>query len=275
MDAARKHDRVFQTGSQQRSEHQGKFRKACEYVRSGRIGKLTHVHVGIGGSSRWCDLPEETMEPGLDWDLWLGPAPKRPYNAILSPRGVHSHYPAWRDYREYSGGGFTDFGAHHLDIAQWGLGMDESGPVAIIPPASETQNRGLRFVYENGVEVIHGGPNGITFIGTEGLISVDRGYILSVPDKILKTPLIDKNGHLYEATNHHDNFLECVKSRKRPIADVEIGARTATVCHLGNLAYWNRKTLKWDPKTWSFVGDAGSNSWLIREARDPWKLPTI
>jgi len=156
-----------------------------------------------------------------------------------------------------------------------GLGMDESGPVTIIPPVSESQNRGLRFVYANGVEVIHGGPNGITFVGTEGLISVDRGYILSVPDKILQTPLTDKDIHLYKATNHHDDFLECVKTRKRPIADVEIGARTATVCHLGNLAYWNRKTLKWDPRAWSFVGDAGSNSWLLREARDPWKLPTI
>ena len=124
--AARKNDRVFQTGSMQRSSSE--FRKACELVRNGRIGKVKQVIVDVGGPSVPCDLPEEPMEPGLNWDLWLGPAPLRPYNSVLSPRGVHQHFPDWRNYREYSGGGMTDWGAHHFDIAQWGLGMDESGP---------------------------------------------------------------------------------------------------------------------------------------------------
>ncbi len=131
IDAVRKHNRVFQTGSQQRSSVFGPFRKAAEIVRSGRLGKIQTVTVGVGGPSKWCDLPEEAMEPGLDWNLWLGPAPMRPYHSALSPRGVHNHFPAWRNYREYAGGGHADMGAHHYDIAQWCLGMDESGPVQI------------------------------------------------------------------------------------------------------------------------------------------------
>ena len=136
IDVARKYKRVFQTGSQQRSNVFGPFREAVEIIRSGRLGKIQTVTVGVGGPSKWCDLPAEELEPGLDWDLWLGPAPMRPYNSILSPRGVHKHFPDWRSYREYAGGGHSDMGAHHYDIAQWCLGMDESGPVEIIPARS-------------------------------------------------------------------------------------------------------------------------------------------
>ncbi|HLU47475.1 MAG TPA: Gfo/Idh/MocA family oxidoreductase, partial [Planctomycetota bacterium] len=158
IDAVRKHERVLQTGSQQRSNVFGRFRDGCEIVRSGRLGKITKVEVGVGGPSRWCDLAEEPIEPGLDWNLWLGAAPLRPYSSVLSPRGVHNHFPAWRNYREYSGGGHTDMGAHHYDIAQWALGMDESGPVEIIPPGDCSATSGVRYIYENGVEMVHGGP---------------------------------------------------------------------------------------------------------------------
>src|SRR5262249_34326551 len=152
------------------------FRLACELVRSGRIGKLKRVYVNVGAPSRWCDLKEEKLEEGLDWDRWLGPAPKRPYSSVLSPRGVHKNFPDWRLYREYSGGMMTDWGAHHLDIAQWGLGMDESGPVELIPPEDPKAQKGLRYVYANGVQVIHGDEerdsgkkvNGVTFIGPDG-----------------------------------------------------------------------------------------------------------
>ena len=126
------------------------------------------------------------MEPGLDWDRWLGPAPKRPYNSTLSPRGVHDHFPAWRSYREYSGGGMTDWGAHHFDIAQWGLGMDESGPVEIIPPEDEKSEKGVTFVYDNGVKLIHGGPGGACFIGEKGVILVNRGRLESHPQQALR-----------------------------------------------------------------------------------------
>jgi predicted dehydrogenase len=273
IDAVRKYDRVFQTGSQQRSSNE--FRLACELVRSGRIGKVKTVNVNVGSPSKWCDLPEEQPEAGLDWDRWLGPAPKRPYNSVLSPRGVYLHFPNWRNYREYSGGMMTDWGAHHFDIAQWGLGMDDSGPVEIIPPEDPKAARGLRYLYANGVEVVHGPGGSVNFVGTDGEITVNRGKLQSMPEGIIKDPLGEKDVHLYKSPGHQRDWLDCVRSRKRPICDVEIGARSVTVCHLGNLAYWNHRKLRWDPKTWQFVGDAEANRWLDRERRDPWQLPKV
>jgi predicted dehydrogenase len=267
--AARKNKRVFQTGSMQRSS--GEFRKACELVRNGRIGKVKQVIVDVGPPSRPCDLPEEAMEPGLDWDMWLGAAPKRGYNSILSPRGVHQHFPDWRNYREYSGGMMTDWGAHHFDIAQWGLGMDESGPVEIIPPEDPKATRGLRYLYANGVEMIHGDSGGVLFIGTEGKILVNRGKFEATPSSI-DQPLDDKAIRLYKSNNHCKDFLDCMRSRNKPICDVEIGCRSVTVCHLGNLAYWNHRRLKWNPQTERFVGDDEANKWLDRDKRAPWKV---
>jgi predicted dehydrogenase len=273
--AARKHERVFQTGSQQRSSNE--FRQACELVRSGRIGKLKTVNVNVGPPSKPCDLPEEKLEPGLDWDRWLGPASKRPYNSVLSPRGVHQHFPAWRNYREYSGGMMTDWGAHHFDIAQWGLGMDESGPAEIIPPDDAKAERGVRYVYANGVEVVHVGSKerGVHFVGSGGEIIVDRGFLESRPAEIIKTPLGEKDVHLYKSPGHQRDWLNCIRSRKRPICDVEIGARSVTVCHLGNLAYWNHRKLRWDAAKWQFVDDREANTWLDRERRSPWELPKV
>jgi predicted dehydrogenase len=273
MEAVRRHKRIFQTGSQQRSDRE--FRTACELVRSGRIGKIRTVNVNVGGPSRPCDLPEEKMEPGLDWDRWLGPAPRRPYNSVLSPRGVHKHFPDWRQYREYSGGMMTDWGAHHFDIAQWGLGMDDSGPIEIIPPTDPKATRGLRYLYASGVEVVHGPGGGVQFIGTNGEITVNRGLLRSKPEEIIKEPLREKDVHLYRSPGHLRDWLNCIRSRRLPICDVEIGARSVTVCHLGNLAYWHHARLRWDPKAWRFVGDAGNNSWLDRERRDPWQLPKV
>src|SRR5262249_30534231 len=160
----------------------------------------------------------------------------------------------WRQYREYSGGMMTDWGAHHFDIAQWGLGMDDSGPVDIIPPDDPKADRGLRYVYTNGVEVLHGPIDKsvadfdvVLFLGADGAIQVNRGKLASKPAEIIKQPIGDKDVHLYKSPGHQRDWLDCVKSRKRPIADVEIGARSVTVCHLGNLAYWNHRKLRWDP----------------------------
>lgn len=268
--AVRRNNRVFQTGSMQRSS--AEFHKACELVRNGRIGKVKTVHVGVGAPSKWCDLPEEPSEPGLDWDLWLGPAPVRPYNSVLSPRGVHKHFPNWRNYREYSGGMMTDWGAHHFDIAQWGLGMDDSGPVEIIPPDDAKATSGVRYLYANGVEMIHGGEGGVTFKGTDGEIFVTRGQFRAKPESIAQEPIPDSGVRLYKSNNHIQDFIECVRSRKRPICDVEIGCRSVTVCHLGNLAYWNHRRLKWDPKAELFVGDAEANKWLNPPKRSPWTV---
>jgi predicted dehydrogenase len=269
--AVRKNERVFQTGSMQRS--MSEFLKACELVRNGRIGKVQSVIVGVGKPSKWCDLPAETPEPGLDWDFWLGSAPERPYNSVLSPRGVHTHFPNWRGYREYSGGMMTDWGAHHFDIAQWGLGMDHSGPVEIIPPANPAAGTGLRYRYANGVEMLHDASRGgVEFIGDKGKIFVDRGQFRAAPEAIGNEKLGPNDVHLYKSTNHYKDFVDCIRSRQKPICDVEIGARSVTVCHLGNLAYWHGRRLKWDPANNRFVGDAEANTWLDNKKRGNWKV---
>jgi predicted dehydrogenase len=274
IDAARKFKRVVQTGSQQRSNVFGPFREAVEFIRSGRLGKIQKVTVGVGKPSVPCDLPVEEMEPGLDWDMWLGQAPNRPYNSVLSPRGVHTHFPAWRNYWEYSGGGHTDMGAHHYDIAQWALGMDESGPFEIIPPEDPQATEGVKYIYANGIEMIHGGPSGCVFHGEKGTLHIDRGRLTSDPEEIVKTPLAENEVHLTKSPGHHRNWLDCIKSRELPLADVEKGARTVTIIHLGNLAYAKHKTLKWDPQEWKFE-DPADNQWLDRERRDPWQLPDV
>jgi len=271
--AARKNKRIFQTGSMQRS--MSDFYKGCSIVRNGLIGDIKEIYVSVGGPSKYCDLPEEPMEPGLNWDMWLGPAPARPYNSILSPRGVHKHFPDWRNYREYSGGMMTDWGAHHFDIAQWGLGMDASGPVEINPPDGKDFKR-LTYRYANGTVMYHGGlegyPFGVVFVGTNGKVSVDRGKHKFEPESLEQTKYEELPARLYKSDNHLADWLKCVRSRKLPICDVEIGARSVTVCHLGNLAYWNKRPLKWDPAKEKFVGSAGDNKWLDRVKRGPWKV---
>ncbi len=275
--AIRDNDRVFQTGSMQRSD--GAFWKGCTLVRNGAIGDIEEVYVSVGGPSKWCDLPAEPIEPGLDWDFWLGPAPLRPYNSVLSPRRhpektVHQHFPDWRSYREYSGGGMTDWGAHHFDIAQWGLGMDESGPVEILPPDGKDIKR-LTYKYANGTIMHHGGLEGygfgVVFVGTKGKVCVDRGRFEAEPASLKNEKFDDLPVKLYKSNNHYKDFVDSVSSRKKPICDIEVGARSVTVCHLGNLAYWHKRPLKWNPRTEQFIGDAEANTWLDVPKREPWQ----
>jgi len=145
---------VFQTGSQQRTEYGGKFRRTVEMIRSGAIGELKKIRVCVGNPPVACDLPTEPTPEGIDWDAWLGPAPMRGFNKILCPDDVHNHFPAWRRYREYCNGALADMGAHHFDIGQWAMDADNTGPVKIIPPKEGTKE--LKLIYANGVEVIHG-----------------------------------------------------------------------------------------------------------------------
>lgn len=267
--AARDNDVVFQTGSQQRTEFGGHFRKAVEYVRSGRIGRVQRVRVGVGGPAVACSLPVEPTPQGVDWEMWNGPSPARGFNAVLCPTGIHNHFPAWRNYKEYAGGGLADMGAHHFDIAQWALNMDTSGPTEIHPP--ERGDTGLRFVYANGIEMFHGGPSGCTFEGADGTIYVDRGGIQSTPRTILEQPLGERDFRLPDVGNHHQrNWLDCIRTRRRPAADVEIGARSSQVCQLGNIGYWLRRRLRWDPAREEFMGDAEANRLRSRENRAPW-----
>jgi len=271
IDAVRRNNIAFQTGSQQRSEFGGKFRQAVEYVRNGRIGKVRTVRVGVGGPPIACDLPAETVPEGTDWNLWLGPAPAREYNEILCPKGIHKGFPQWRRYKEYGGGALADMGAHHFDIAQWALDMDSTGPVEVQPPDGNAES-GLRFVYANGVEMFHGGPSGCTFEGTEGTIYVDRSKIESTPTTILEEPLTDKDTRVYFSDNHFRNWLDCLRNRKDPICTAEIGAHSAAICHLANIGYALRRRLKWDPVAERFAGDAEANKLLDDAMRQPWKL---
>jgi predicted dehydrogenase len=290
--AVQLHQRVFQTGSMQRSSRE--FRVACELVRNGVLGKVSRVTVGFGGPAKPCDLPGEAPEAGLDWDLWLGPAPQREYNSILSPRGINKHFPAWRAYREYGGGGVTDWGAHHLDIAHWALGMDRSGPLEILPPEDwKTASSGARLLYPGGVEVTHVAQNGVTFFGADGELYVNRGkFKLTVGgqgkasflakedlpglqeqlDAVEKEYLKDPKVRLYASTDHKADFLSAIKSRKQPVADVETGARTVIGCHLISLAYYHGQKLLWNPTQNGFVTGSGNSSWLHTEYRGNWKL---
>jgi predicted dehydrogenase len=270
-DEVKKQGVIFQTGSQQRSECGGRFHRACELVRNGRIGKILTVHASVGGPSGPCNLPTQPTPANVDWNRWLGPAPWRGYNEKLCPKGMHNHYPQWRSYKDYSGGGMTDWGAHHFDIAQWGLGMDESGPVEIYPPDGK-EHKTLTYKYANGVLLYHGGPGGVRFTGTDGWIQVDRSYLKFSKDSLKDEKIGENEIHLYKAHSHMGNWLECVRERKQPICPAEVGARSVTVCHLGNLAYWHKRPLKWDPEKYRFVDDAEANSWIHRPMREPWKL---
>jgi predicted dehydrogenase len=277
VDVARNAKRIVQTGSQQRSDD--KFRLACELVRSGRLGKIKQVKihlpkVNFDGPA----VPDGPPPPELDYNAWLGPAPDRPYNA------KHVHY-LFRFFWDYSGGQMTNFGAHHLDIAQWGLGRDESGPVAI--EATATFNKDgwfevaetseIVYTYDDGIKVVctqgkGGGPN-VLFEGEEGSIAVSRGKISSTPAEILAEPLAKGDVHLYVSKDHHQNWLDCIKSRSLPICDVAIGHRSATVCHLGNIAIRTGRRIAWDPTAETIVGDPEAAKMLSRPYRAPWRLP--
>jgi predicted dehydrogenase len=274
--AVRKNDRVFQVGSMQRSSRE--FRVACELVQNGIIGDIKTIDVSVGGPGKPCDLPTEEMEPGLDWDMWLGPAPMRGYNSVLSPRGVHKHFPNWRNYREYGGGMVTDWGAHHFDIAQWGMGMDASGPVEVFPADKPNASHGVHYKYANGTEVFHKDGPGVLFHGTKGEVMVNRGkFAITMGDKKIESPaeaekeyLADAKIKLYKSTDHKTDWIDAIKKRSKPICDVEVGARTVIVCHLVNLAYYHNAHIKWDPKNNVFV--EGKAEWLDVPHRGAWKV---
>jgi predicted dehydrogenase len=277
VEAARTHQRIVQTGSQQRSNN--RFRLACELVRNGRLGKLQRVLVGIPAVNfSGPPVADSDPPPELDYDFWLGPAPQRPYNV----KRVHYNF---RFFWDYSGGQMTNFGAHDIDIAQWGLGMDDSGPIATDGTATfhpekwyeVTQSCRITHTYGSDVILIVGQgqkdiPDGVTFIGSEGSIFVDRGKINSDPEEIVKQPFQEGALRLYDSKHHHQNFLDCVKNRKLPICDVEIGHRSATVCHLGNIAVRLGRKIQWDPATEMIVGDKDAATWVSRPYRAPWKL---
>ncbi len=269
VQAARQTCRVFQTGSQQRSEFGGRFRRAVELIRNGHLGEIKVVRVGVGGPAVTCDLPTEECPDGTNWNFWNGQSPDRGYNQILCPKGLHNHFPAWRSYREYAGGALADMGAHHFDIAQWALGMDNSGPVIIEPPEGDAKT-GLKFTYANGTVMYHGGPSGCTFEGTKGTLYVDRNKLEANPANILEATIGPNDFHCDPSDNHHRNWLDAIRSRKLPICDVEIGHRSATICQLGQIGYDLHRPLRWDPAQERFCNDDEANQKLSRTTRDLW-----
>lgn len=268
--------RIYQVGSQQRSD--SNFRIACEYVRSGRIGKISKVTVRLGGAPQREPVPDEPIPAELDWDRWLGSAKYVPYN----PLRCHIEF---RWFFEYSGGMLTDWGAHHLDIAQWGLGTDGTGPISVEGTAEVSPgyyntftSYEFKFTYASGVivHVVNKNENGygVTFHGEKGEIACDRGRHESWPKDILEKPLTSKDVHLYKSDNHLQNWIDCIKSRELPITDVEIGHRSVTMGHIANICGRLKRKLDWDPKNEMFVNDSEANQWLSRaeEMRGPWAV---
>jgi predicted dehydrogenase len=291
INAVKANDGVLQTGSMQRSSRE--FRIACELVRNRAIGKISHVECSFGPPGVPCDLPAEDLEPGLDWDMWVGPGPMRPYSSVLSPRGNHDHFPDWRNYKEYGGGMVCDWGAHHLDIAQWGLDKDDSGPDEVTPPEDPQATHGAILHYGRRIKVIHKPGFGVHFYGEDGEVKVNRGKFEFILDGkrvagftkredegslmgalkfVEENYLKDAKVKLYDSRNHVRDFIDCVQARTRPITNEEVGGRTAICCHLMNQAYYNHASIKWKPKRMRYARRSGQAEWLTRDYRPPWKV---
>jgi predicted dehydrogenase len=269
VDVARRYERVFQMGTQNRSNTSA--RRACELVRNGRLGELRYIEVGTWHISYPCSLPGEPVPSHVDWEMFLGPAPWRPFHReIQRPKG-------WIRFFDYSGGGVTDCGAHFFDLAQWALGTENTGPVEITP--LDPRENGGRFVcyrYANGATMYRTSGNHMRLVGTEGTIDLDvcawAAIKKAVPTTLAGETILPEEVHLGESTHHYANFIECVRTRKKPAADVELGCRAATICHIGNIAEWLRRPLRWDPQKEDFVNDAEANLWLDRAKREPWSV---
>jgi predicted dehydrogenase len=278
-DTVKQYERVLQTGSHQRSDNN--FRFACELVRNSRIGKLHTIKVEIPENSRPNPLTWKTESPpaGLDYDLWLGPAPYRPY----IQQGCHYN---WHFIYDFGWGQTTNWGAHVFDIAQWGNGTDLTGPVEV-SGKGEFPREGLfetplsydiEYKYANGVRLLcttakaEGPESPVRFEGTKGWIFVSRDRILSQPISIIQSKIRPDEIHLYRSRDHHQNFLDCIRQRTKPAADVETGHRSATVCHLGGIAVRLGRKLRWDPAKEHFINDVQADKMLARPMRSPWRL---
>jgi predicted dehydrogenase len=296
VEAARKYKRVFQVGSQQRSTDI--CRVACEFLRNGGLGKISKIITMRYPSPFNCQLPGQPIPAGLDWDMWCGPTDVAPYHPELYiPRGQ----PGWLSFRPYSGGEMTGWGAHGMDMIQWALAMDDSGPNEIWvdgerfdPPTItapeksgraniQCSNPAVCWRYANGVTLVMdeaygkqpGKPApkapsfGAIVHGEKGTAVIDRGSFVTDPPELAEEAMRGRKSKEL----HVENWLSCIKTRKRPNADIEIGHRSATVCHLGNIARWTNRKLCWDPIQETFVGDAEANQYLDRTRRKPYRLP--
>jgi predicted dehydrogenase len=278
--AVRQNNRILQVGSQQRSSVH--FRTACEMVRNLRIGKLRTIFVWLPQDTGTGDSRRAPVPRNLDYDFWLGPAPQAPFAEDRVHPQMSYERPGWMQIEHYDRGMITNWGAHMNDIAQWGNGTDESGPVEIEAKA-DFPDRGLFDVhttfraeakYANGVRLIMetGETPGVRFEGDKGWIFVTREKIEASDREIL----IQKTGadeiKLYESNNHMKNFLECMRSRREPVAPVEVGHRSNSVCVLTHIAMKLGRRLRWDPQAERFVDDEEANRWLDYPHREPWAV---
>ncbi len=288
--AARKYGRVVQTGSQQRTMEMNRF--ACELVRDGGLGKLKVVEaVCFAGPMPYPEdgLPEEPVPPGFNWDLFQGPAPLHPYNRLLAAHWSEKLGGCWTNWRDYSGAG-TDMMAHSLDMVQYALGADDSGPVEFWPVERDGMSARIDFRYANGIEVHskyeaykepqRGPLLGGIFVGERCKIEINRNKFTTNPPDFVANPPDPKLAEKWEgdgwvAQGHIENWFDCIKSRAKPTADVEIGHRTVTVGHLINIAREIGRKLYWDPVKEQVIDDPEANALLDRPRRKGWELPDI
>ena len=280
--AIQRYGRVWQTGSWQRSVDN--FHRACDLVRNGRIGKVLRVEVGLpsGHYDFAGTFGQEKIEPPpreLNYEFWIGPAPYSPYCKAR----VHMN---WRWNTDYAGGQLMDWVGHHLDIAHWGLGFDNTGPVEVWGkgefPTTGIYNSATRYwveaLYADGTPIILAGgypeiQSGTKWIGERGWVWVDRGAFESQPGDLVGEIIGPGETRLYRSRDHAQNFLDCVKSRALTIAPCETAHRSASVGHLGVIAIETGRKIKWDPDTETIIGDPGAERLLSRSYRKPWQLP--
>lgn len=280
VNAVEKNKVIWQTGSWQRSVEN--FHKGAELVRNGRIGKITHVEVGLPNGRKPIGTPPiQDVPEGLDWNMWLGPAPTVPYRGI-------SHWD-WRWMLDYSGGQLTDWAGHHIDIAHWGLGYDRTGPISVegkgvypregifdVPVEYDftcEYKTGVKMRVANSAKLPH--RMGTCWYGDKGWLHVDRGNRISANDpKILDEVIGDDENKLYKSTDHHQNFLDCVKSREETITPAETAHRSISVGLLGEIAMLTGKKLAWDPDKEIITNSDYANKMLVRPYKAPWKLDT-
>jgi predicted dehydrogenase len=282
--------RVLQVGTQQRSENANRFLKAVALVREGRLGKIKRVTCAIGTGPKGGPFQKGTPPKQLNWDMWLGQTPKVEY---IKERCHHD----FRWWYEYSGGKMTDWGAHHVDIAQWAIGMEGSGPTTVEvvkatlpiplkdgrPTVDDCYNTVMTFqircMFAGGVELLvrDDTENGITFEGEKGKFFVSRGKLTGEPiDELKKDPIDDKalialrKGKRLDS--HMGNFIECCRDRSMPASDVFSHHRILTTCHLANIAVRLGRKLTWDAQTEQIVGDAEANAWQRREQRKGYEI---
>ncbi len=292
--AVKSSGRILQTGSQQRSDP--RFRHVCELVRNDRLGKLTKITTILPAGPNQGPFQSAPTPKELNWDFWQGQAPRRDY----VPQRCHLLFRYWLDY---SGGTMTDWGAHHNDIALWAMGLDRGGPVTVEGKALVKPIEGgytapgqyeVEYTYANGVrhrcvsttaDTIFGSSergakpdaphHGVKFEGPEGWIFVTRGKAEASRPELLSAPLASKKDALYVSNNHMGNFFECLRTRKQPICEAEIGHRSVSLCHLGVIAIRLGRKLNWDPAKETFVEDKEANGYLAREMRKPWTYDLV